>query len=762
MMMYTELVERVANYLPQVDESLLNRAYEYARQQHVGQTRDSGEEYFTHPLAVATIVTDLRLDQESVIAALLHDTIEDTPATVEEIKEIFGTNIGRLVYGLTKLKRIDLVSKKAKQGENLRKLLLAVADDVRVLLVKLADRLHNMRTLGHVRPERRERIAHETMDIYAPLAGRMGMQEMREELEELAFMHLYKDAWTVVHEQLNERRELYKQSINEIEQIIIKNLEHSNIKAVVNHRSKRPYAIYRKMEKNNINFDQLSDLIGFRVIVENTEDCYRALGVVHRAWAFVPEKFKDYISTPKGNDYRSIHTTIVGPSRQRVELQIRTQKMHDIAEYGIAAHTLYKDGVYSATKTDALEMDLNYPGDLEKQSRVYAWLRHTVETLADRDHPEDFFEQTKLELFFDQVFCFTPKGRLIAMPKGATAIDFAFAVHTDVGMSCIGVKINGKQMSPITKLKNGDEVNILCAKDHIPPAVWQDIVATGKARSSIRRATREARQKQYSGLGEKILETVFHRNGHTFDKNQLKAVLDRLAHSSLEDALAAVGRGEMPAEDVLKAAFPDYQNERAKNTKNNKPQARDGWLSFFGVSDIVFRIPGRRSGRRYRKNKNKLEQMIPVRGSTQDMPVKFNEECGAVPGDRIVGILTPDKGVIVYPINAPALQKYEESSDQWLDMRWDIDTENPQRFPAKIKMSAINQPGVLAEITEIIANNDININNLYMTSPHSTVTEMTFGIEVWDLKHLNHLIRTLRTLVAVNDVERNYGTTQNN
>ena len=595
-----QLVERVAEYLPQVDEELIHRAYQYALKQHNGQTRASGEEYITHPFEVANIVTELRLDQESVVAALLHDTIEDTNATVEEIKEIFGQNIGRLVYGLTKLKRIDLVSKKARQGENLRKLLLAIADDVRVLLVKLADRLHNMRTIEHVHAERKERISQETMDIYAPLAGRMGMQEMREELEELAFMNLYPEAWKLVHEKLNERQHIHKKSIEEIEKVIIENLERHDINANVNHRNKRPYAIYRKMERNNINFDQLSDLIGFRVIVENTEDCYRALGVVHQAWAFVPEKFKDYISTPKGNDYRSIHTTIVGPSQQRVELQIRTQKMHAIAENGIAAHTLYKDGVYSATTTEFLADNSSSPEDLEKQSRAYGWLRHTVETLADRDHPDDFFEQTKLELFFDQVFCFTPKGRLIALPSGATAIDFAFAVHTDVGMSCTGAKINGHQVAPVTKLRNGDEIDIIRGKDHIPPAVWEELVTTGKARSGIRRATREARQKQYCGLGEKILENTFQRHGRTFDKHQLAGVLDKLAHASVEDVFAAVGRNEMPADDVLTAAFPDYKHE---NVNTQKPKYKDGWLNYFGVNDFVFKIPGRKGGNDTKKIK---------------------------------------------------------------------------------------------------------------------------------------------------------------
>src|SRR6516164_1310845 len=443
MMRQYDLVERVRSYNPNTNEDLLNRAYVYAMKAHGSQTRASGDPYFSHPLEVAAILTDLKLDDATIVAALLHDTIEDTEATRAEIDKIFGHEIGALVDGLTKLKRLELVSREAKQAENLRKLLLAISDDVRVLLVKLADRLHNMRTLEFVPPESRKRIAEETLDIYAPLAGRMGMQEMREELEDLSFRTLDPEAYMVVKQRLDSLAERNRNLISEIESQLSKNLRNNGLTAKAYGRRKRPFSIWTKMERKSIGFEQLSDIFGFRVIMPDVESCYRALGVVHTTWPVVPGRFKDYISTPKQNDYRSIHTTVIGPGNQRVELQIRTEEMNRIAEYGIAAHALYKDGIGSPT-------DL-----LRIESNAYAWLRRTVGILSESSNPEEFLEHTKLELFHDQVFCFTPKGKLIALPRHANAIDFAYAVHTDVGNSAVGCKINGKFAPLSSELQNG-------------------------------------------------------------------------------------------------------------------------------------------------------------------------------------------------------------------------------------------------------------------------------------------------------------------
>jgi GTP diphosphokinase / guanosine-3',5'-bis(diphosphate) 3'-diphosphatase len=526
MMRQYELVERVKKYNPQADEDILNRAYVYAMKAHGEQKRASGDPYFSHPLEVAAILTDLKLDDATIVAALLHDTIEDTEATRAEIDQMFGKDIGTLVEGLTKLKRIDLVSREAKQAENLRKLLLAIAEDVRVLLVKLADRLHNMRTLGYVPTEARRRAAEETIDIYAPLAGRIGMHEMREELEDLAFRELNPDASKVITERLVAVAERNRDLIAEIEQQLTRKLADRGITATVKGRRKRAYSVWRKMERKAVGFEQLSDIFGFRVIVKTVSECYQALGIVHTTWPMVPARFKDYISTPKQNDYRSIHTTVIGPSNQRVELQIRTGEMHDIAEFGIAAHALYKDDAGSPTEM------------LSRESNAYAWLRRTIELLAEGSNPEEFLEHTKLELFHDQVFCFTPKGKLIALPRKATPIDFAYAVHTDVGNHTIGCKINGKIAPLVSELQNGDEVEILTSKAQIaPPAAWESLVTTGKARAAIRRATRVAVRTQYAGLGRRIVERLCQRAKREYSDEKLIGALPRLARASIDDVL---------------------------------------------------------------------------------------------------------------------------------------------------------------------------------------------------------------------------------
>ena len=742
MMRQYELVERVTSYKPNADEALLNKAYVYAMQKHGSQTRASGDPYFSHPLEVAAILTDLKLDEETIAVALLHDTIEDTDATRKEIDELFGEKIGFLVEGLTKIKRIDLVSKKAEQAENLRRLLLAISDDIRVLLVKLADRLHNMRTLDHMREDKRVRISTETMEIYSPLAGRMGMQDMREELEDLSFRHINPEAYKAVTAQLDELAEKNQDIIAGISHDLVSLLEENGIKATVKSRRKTAYSISKKMENKALGFEQLSDIYGFRVVVETVEDCYRALGIVHTNWKMVPSRFKDFISVPKQNDYRSIHTTIVGPSRQRVELQIRTQAMDEIAEYGIAAHSLYKDGV----STDAISPAM---------SNAYATLRKTIEELAQGANSEEFLEHTKLELFLDQVFCFTPKGQIMPLPTGATPIDFAYAVHTDLGNSCIGCKVNGKITPVVNKLQNGDEVEIIRSNSQTPPSAWEGVVVTGKARSAIRKASREAIRRQYSGLGTRILERAFERIGKAFDLEVLEVALPRLSRGSVQDVLSDVGRGELPPPDVIKAVYPDYQDERA----NTPPPKGEGWFGLKGGLGMMFRVPGTKSSSRKNKKDRKsagsnLSKTIPIRGAQSDLPVKFSPDGGAIPGDRIVGILEPGKGITIYPIQSATLAKYDNHSERWLDVRWDIEESNPHRFPARLTLTVINEPGTLAGIAEVVANNDGNIQNLAMETPIGGFTKMQMDVDVWDLSHLNRIIRQLSKKKVVNKIER--------
>ncbi|WP_334176356.1 bifunctional (p)ppGpp synthetase/guanosine-3',5'-bis(diphosphate) 3'-pyrophosphohydrolase [Pseudoxanthobacter sp.] len=716
MMRQYELVERVTRYNPNADEALLNKAYVYAMQKHGAQKRASGDPYISHPLEVAAILTGMRLDDATIAVALLHDTIEDTDATRAEIDQMFGEEIGKLVDGLTKIKRLDLITRKAKQAENFRKLLLAVADDVRVLLVKLADRLHNMRTLHFVPVDKRRRIAEETMDIYAPLAGRMGMQAMREELEELSFRNLNPEAAATIAERLEALSKRNEGLIGEIEADLTRRLAEHGLQAEVKGRQKRPYSIFSKMQRKSVAFEQLSDIYGFRILVPEVEDCYAALGVVHTTWPSVPGRFKDYISTPKQNDYRSLHTTVVGPSRQRVELQIRTPEMHRLAEYGIAAHALYKDG-----KTGGRNIT-----KVTEESRAYEWLRRTIDLLSEGDTPEEFLENTKLELFHDQVFCFTPKGRLIALPRGATPIDFAYAVHTDVGNTCVGCKINGRVMPLMTTLANGDEVEIVRSKAQTPPAAWEQIAITGKARAAIRRATREAVRRQYGGLGRHILERAFERADRALSADLLEGAVSRLGHSNMADLLAAVGRGEANSDDVLKAIYPDYQT------------------------------PGEAAGRVAAKaaTGDSEKTSLPIRGLEGDLPVRFAPDGGAVPGDRIVGILTPGEGVTIYPIQSPSLKAFDDEPDRWVDVRWEIDPASSERFPARMMVSAINEPGSLANIARAVGETLGNIDNIKMMRKGSDAHDMMIDLEVFDLKHLNRIISQVRGLPTVTNVVR--------
>jgi len=737
MMRQYELVDRVRRYNPATNEALLNRAFVYAMKAHGSQKRASGDPYFSHPLEVAAILTDLKLDDATIAAALLHDTIEDTSATRGQIDKQFGNDIGELVEGLTKLKKLDLVSKRAEQAENLRKLLLAIANDVRVLLVKLADRLHNMRTLKWVPAEKRNRIAEETLDIYAPLAGRIGMHDMREELEDLSFRQLMPEAYQSIESRLENLRKTNKTIIEEIEDELTAELAKQKIEAKVKGREKRPYSIWKKMERKAVGFEQLSDIYGFRVIVPTIDDCYRAVGIVHTKWAFVPGRFKDYISTPKQNDYRSIHTTVFGPGKQRVELQIRTPGMNEIAEYGIAGHALYKDS--EGAPMDALARD----------SGAYAWLRRTIEMLAEGSSPEEFLEHTKLELFHDQVFCFTPKGRLIALPRKATPIDFAYAVHTDVGNNAVGSKINGKIAPLVTELQTGDEVEIITGKGQHPPAAWESLVVTGKARAAIRRSTRLAVRAQYLGLGRKMIERAFARAAKPWSEERLQKSLSRLARATVEDVFSAVGRGEMKASDVVKAVHPEYREER--KPVEQAPRS-EGWFGLSRVKSLKFRIPGFRGT--VTEQPEDHPAAIPIRGINGDLPVRFAPQGGAVPGDRIVGILTPGEGITIYPIHSPALKEFDDEPARWLDVRWDIDDVASQRFPARLLLRAKNQPGTLAQVAQVIGEHAGNIDNVHMERKSPDFTQITIDLGVYDLKHLNAIIEQLRAKPVISSAER--------
>jgi len=558
----------------------------------------------------------------------------------------------------------------------------------------------------------------------------MGMHEMREELEDLAFRELNPDAHKVVNERLVDLEARSLGPISEIEQQLTKKLADRGITAHVSGRRKRPYSIWRKMERKAVGFEQLSDIFGFRVVVKTVPECYQALGIVHTTWPMVPERFKDYISIPKQNDYCSLHTTVIGPGQQRVELQIRTDDMHEIAEYGIAAHALYKDGAGSPTEM------------LSRESNAYGWLRRTIELLASGSNPEEFLEHTKLELFHDQVFCFTPRGKLIALPRSANAIDFAYAVHTDVGDTAVGCKINGKIAPLSSELRNGDEVDIIVSKAQTsPPAAWESLVVTGRARAAIRRATRVAVRTQYAGLGRGMVERLCQRAKIAYSDDKLQGALPRLARASLEDVFAAVGRGEMRASDVARAMYPDYKEERA--TALPKPKPESGWFGLKKAKAVKFKVPS--AGEK---------GAIPIRGISGDLPVHFAPDGGAVPGDRIVGILTPGQGITIYPIQSEALKEFEDAPERWLDVRWDVDDSMPHRFPARINVDSVNEPGSLAQIAHVIAEHDGNIDNIRMTRKSPDFTSLAIDLEVYDLKHLTSIIAQLRAKDVVALVER--------
>ncbi|MCA1907600.1 MAG: bifunctional (p)ppGpp synthetase/guanosine-3',5'-bis(diphosphate) 3'-pyrophosphohydrolase [Magnetospirillum sp.] len=715
MMRQFELVERVKSYDPAADEDAINRAYVFAMKMHGSQLRASGDPYFSHPIEVAGILTKYRLDSASIITALLHDTIEDTPATQEDIDKMFGVEIGRLVDGVTKLSRIEMQSDHAKQAENLRKLVLAMSEDIRVLLVKLADRVHNMRTLHFIKnPDKRRRIALETMEIYAPLAERIGMQEMKMELEDLAFTELHGDARGSIIARLNFLREQGGDLIGRILEELRKTLEEAGVKATVSGREKTPYSIWLKMQRKNVGFEQLSDIMAFRVAVDNIEDCYRALGVIHSKYPMVPNRFKDYISTPKPNGYRSLHTGVFGPERHRIEVQIRTHEMHEVSELGVAAHWKYKQG-----------------GSRQTDGRQYRWLRELLDILEHASNPEEFLEHTKLEMFQDQVFCFTPKGDLISLPSGATPVDFAYAVHSEVGDTCVGAKINGRIMPLRSRLHNGDQVEIITSKAQTPNPTWERFVVSGKARARIRRYVRTQQRAQYIDLGRAILVRAFRQEGYDLTDKALEGVLKIFKVPSVDDLIADVGEGTLTGKDVVQQVYPELKASPAQHADN-----------------VVLLAHGNKTA----SSKRDKGHAVPIKGLIPGMAMHFAGCCHPLPGDRIVGIVSTGKGVTVHTIDCENLEQYAETPERWLDISWD-ETDGAAHV-GRVDLVVANEPGALSTVTTVIAKNVGNITNLKITNRTTEFFEMLIDIEVRDVKHLTNVIAALRATPSISSVER--------
>ena len=708
LMRQTELVERVKSYDPGADESLLNRAYVYAMKAHGKQFRASGDPYFSHPLEVAAILTDLKLDVPTIVTALLHDTVEDTYVTLDDVKENFGEEIVGLVDGVTKLSQLELFSERTKQAENFRKLMLAMSNDIRVLLVKLADRLHNMRTLNFVeKPEKRERIAQETVDIYAPLAGRIGMQNMREELEDLAFAELDPEARNSIVTRLARLDAQSGDRIGRIADQLKHKLDEDGISATVYGRAKRPYSIWRKLKDKQLNFEQLSDIFGFRIIVGTTDECYRALGVLHTRWRMVPERFKDFISTPKTNGYRSIHTTVIGPEHQRVEVQIRTGDMHDVAERGVAAHWRYREDVRE--KDHAAEA-------------AYQWLREMVELLEHGNSVEEFLEHSRLHMYQDQVFCFTPMGDLISLPKGATPIDFAYAVHTDVGNTAVGAKVNGAHAPLHTQLRNGDQVEIIRTKDQTPSPLWEQFVVTGRARFEIRKYLRHAQRDENIGFGRKILEKTFTDEHRALTDKVVGEVAKKLRLPKPDDLLAEVGRGQLRANEVLEAAYPELRLDPARG--------------------------------RQRPASGQKGRSISIKGLTQGVSYDLGQCCHPLPGDRIVGLVVPAKGVVIHTIDCAELETAEAAMEDWLDVSWGPHAADSGANVARVLVRVKNEPGSLAAVATVIGNNEGNIFNLKVAARNPLYFEFLIDLQVRDLAHLENILGALRVNASVESVER--------
>lgn len=720
------LIKQMHTYDPDFNQKMVEDAVEYARIMHDGQVRSSGEPYYTHPVEVAGILAEMKMDTATIVTAILHDTLEDTKATSEDLDKRFSHEISLLVNGVSKLTKIESQTVEGKQAENFRKLLLAMSEDIRVLLVKLADRLHNMRTLHYItKPEKRFRIARETMDIYVPLAERVGVHKIKEELEDLAFNYMNPEARDSITNRLlflrQEGGDLVNVIISELNKIVID----AGIKAEVTGREKTRYSIWKKMQRKNISFEQLSDIMAFRIGVDSVSECYHALGIIHSHYPVVPGRFKDFISTPKPNGYRSLHTTVIGPKNHRIEIQIRTHQMHTEADLGVAAHWTYKQGGESA--------------GAQADAKKYRWLRELLDILEQDQRPEDFWENTKLELFQEKVFAFTPKGDLFELPSGSTPIDFAYAIHSNVGDRCIGAKINGRIAPLNTKLQNGDQVEIVTAKTQNPSPTWERFVVTGKARSHIRRFIKQQQSSEYLTLGRAMLQKVFKAEGYEFTEKAVTGIVDQFREcKNNDDVFIGIGAGNIVARDVFKAIFPAHKNDGDNVKQITNPE------------DLQLKNtqPQERSGK---------TQPMPIKGLIPGMAVHYARCCHPLVGDRIVGIVTTGKGVTIHTIDCETLEQFADTPERWIDVSWGEGQDNADARIGRLMVTINNQSGALGTLSTVIAKSGGNITNLKITSRSSDFWDMYLDVSVTDTKHLNNIVGALRATPQVVSVERARG-----
>ncbi|MBS3979403.1 MAG: bifunctional (p)ppGpp synthetase/guanosine-3',5'-bis(diphosphate) 3'-pyrophosphohydrolase [Rhodobacteraceae bacterium] len=692
-----DLIALVRNYNPRCNADLIRRAYAYGFKMHDGQMRKSGEPYFTHPVAVAAILTEQRLDDATIVTALLHDTIEDTRSTYADLAAMFGEEVAELVDGVTKLTNLQLSNTESQQAENFRKLFMAMSRDLRVILVKLGDRLHNMRTIRSMSPEKQAQKARETMEIFAPLAGRMGMQWMREELEDLSFKVLNPEARNSI---LRRFLTLQKESgdvVHKITADILHELEKAQLEADVFGRAKKPYSIWRKMQEKDLAFSRLSDIYGFRVICASVADCYRILGVIHQRWRAVPGRFKDYISQPKNNGYRSIHTTVSGRDGKRVEVQIRTREMHEVAEAGVAAHWSYREGVRGVNP---------FAVDPAK------WIATLTERLDEGD-TDEFLEHVKLEMYSDQVFCFTPKGDVIQMPRGATPLDFAYAIHTRIGNSCVSAKIDGIRVPLWTRLKNGQSIEIITAEGQRPQSSWIDIVTTGRAKAAIRRSLREEDRGRFVKLGQELARAAFDHVGKKASDKALRTAAKMLGLADENDLLARLGSAELPARRVVETLYPELAQAVAEE----------------------------------------VDAKRPVVGLTADQDFRRARCCQPVPGERIVGITYRGQGVVVHAIDCPALEEFEDQTSRWVDLHWHSGRHKPV-FTVSLELTISNDAGVLGRICTLVGEQKANISDLRFTDRKPDFYRVIIDVDLRDVEHLHMVMTALEAETDVAQISR--------
>jgi len=697
----SELYSKISKYDNFVCERTIEKAYYLSEKAHSNQFRSSGEKYFTHPVAVAEYLIEMKLDSATIITALLHDVVEDSEVTLDEISKEFGNEISKLVDGVTKLSKLELKFGFA-QAENFRKLLLASSDDIRVLLVKLADRLHNIRTIDGIKSyEKKSRICFETLEIFAPLAERLGINAIQRELEDRCFAIVKPETQDSIVRRLKLIYSKDELNIPTIAKEIETLLNQNNINCNVTGRVKSSYSIWKKMQRKNLSMDQLSDIMAFRIIVDDVSSCYKSVGILHQEYTAVMGRFKDYISAPKRNGYQSLHSSLVGPQKTKIEVQIRTSIMNEFALNGIAAHWIYKDG---AKWSEGIK---------------YKWVRELIQILEESNEPEEFLENTKLEMYNDQVFCFTPKGNLIILPKGANAVDFSYAVHSEVGNAAVGAKINNKKRLITTEIKNGDQVEILTSKNSFPDPKWIDTCITGKAKSAIRRFIRIRETKEFLQLGTALLQKEYRQQNKRMNATSLGKIINEYGLSDLDELLIEIGKGNINSRDVLNFLYPKIDNQKKELPKLQKINSQES---------------------------------IKIKGVVDGMAIHYAHCCHPLPGERIVGIVTTGKGITIHALDCFALEKFNDTPEMWLEVSWDA--ENIKFHKGSLVATLSNEPGSLADVTKIISINNGNISNIQVISRGLDFYKFNIDLEVQNINHLNQIIAAMRLSQFVESVDR--------